>query len=119
MRDYRKYAVYGRAHDLVLRIYAETRAFPSDERFGLTSQLRRAATSIPANLAEGAGRPSEIEFARFIDISLGSSNEVEYELRLANDLGYLPDSAHETLAREVSEIRRMLVSLRQRVRPVS
>jgi four helix bundle protein len=78
--------------------------------YGLTSQLRRAAASIPANIAEGTGRGSQAELARFCRISLGSINEVEYHLLLSRDLGYLGETDHKALAGDVSELRRMLAS---------
>ena len=89
MQDYRKLAVWKRAHELTLAIYACTGGFPRDEAFGLTSQLRRSAASIPANIVEGCGRDTNAEFARFLYIALGSANELEYHLLLARDLDYL------------------------------
>lgn len=85
MGDYQKLEVWKAAHRLTLGIYRGTAAFPASERFGITSQLRRAAASIAANIAEGCGRNSDNELARFLRISLGSANEVEYFLLLARD----------------------------------
>ena len=91
MQDFRNLEVWSRAHKLTLRIYALTERFPRSEMFGLSSQLRRAAASVPTNLAEGCGR-TQAEFGRFVQISFGSACEVEYQLLLARDLGYLvPD----------------------------
>jgi four helix bundle protein len=109
--DYRNLEVWQKAHALALRIYQTTISFPKDELYGMTSQIRRAAVSIPANLAEGSGRSSKPEFARFSRISLGSANEVEYFLLLARDLGYLPEALHQELSAEVSRIRRTLSGL--------
>jgi four helix bundle protein len=86
LRDYRKLKVHLLAHDLVLKIYEVTADVDAGERFGLVSQLRRAAASIPLNLAEGAGRASSQVFARHVDIAIGSSSEVEYGLTLCRDL---------------------------------
>ena len=115
-RDFRKIAAWQRAHALTLRIYQATSGFPSDERFGLVSQMRRACTSIPTNVAEGCGRGTKNELARFIDIAMGSTSEVEYQLLLAKDLGYLPKEQHTDLATEVTEIRRMLLAFNKTLR---
>ena len=116
MRDYRQFAVHDKAHRLALRIYAITASFPAEERFGLIGQMRRAATSIPINVAEGAGRDSDVDFARFVDIAMGSANELEYELLLARDLEYLSHDDHDQLAEATVEVRRMLNGLRKRLR---
>jgi four helix bundle protein len=89
MGDFRKLKVWEKAHELALEIYRVTAAFPPEERFGLTSQLRLSAASVPTNLAEGSGRNSQKELARFCRISLGSANELESQLILARDLHYL------------------------------
>ena len=86
MRDFRKLSVWEKSHHFVLRVYRITKGFPHDERFGLTGQLRRAAASIPTNIAEGCGRDSERELARFMSIAAGYASEVEYQLLLACDL---------------------------------
>jgi len=88
MRDHRKLEAFQLADALVIQIYEATRIFPTDERFGLVSQLRRAAISIGANIAEGAARPSEIEFLRFLSIAFSSARELEYEISVAKRLGY-------------------------------
>jgi four helix bundle protein len=93
VKDYRDLEVWQRSHKLVLFVYAVTRQFPKDEQFGITSQLRRARASIPANLAEGCGRDSDAELKRFIDIAHGSAAETEYFLRLAHDLGIMSAAA--------------------------
>ena len=97
MQDYRKLMVWSKAHQLTLGIYRQTRAFPADEKYTLTAQLRRAALSIPANIAEGSGRDTRLDFRRFLQIALGSTNEVEYCLILARDLEYLKLSDHDRL----------------------
>jgi four helix bundle protein len=109
-RDFRSIKAWERAHSLTPLVYRITAIFPNDERFGLVSQLRRACTSIPTNIAEGCGRGSEAELARFIEIATGSASEVEYHLLLARDLGYLSAEQYQPLADEVVEIRKMLLS---------
>jgi four helix bundle protein len=115
MQDFRKLDVWKRAHRLTLDLYRLTERFPRGEIFGLTSQIRRAAASIGANLAEGCGR-TQLEFAKFIQIALGSASEVEYHLLLARDLGFLEASAYEHASREASGIKRMLCSLQKIIR---
>ncbi len=115
MGDFRKLTVFERAHSLALETYAATRSFPAEEQFGLVSQTRRAAASIGANLAEGSGRDSDRELARFVRIALGSASELEYHLLLARDLGYLHQETWATLAARCDEIRRMLASLARRL----
>lgn len=83
MKDFKKLIVWKKAHEMTLNIYRTTKSFPKDEVYGLTSQLRRAASSIPANIAEGCGRNSDAELARFLQIAAGSASEVEYHLLLA------------------------------------
>jgi four helix bundle protein len=114
--DYRKLQVWERAHGLTLDVYGVTRGFPREEMFGLTSQLRRASASIPANIAEGCGRNSDGELARFLVIAMGSANELDYHLLLAHDLGYLQSGQHEKLAAEAQAITRMLATLIDRLR---
>ena len=115
MRDFRKLKVMERAHHFTLQIYRITKVFPSDERFGLTIQLRRAASSIPTNIAEGCGRGGERELARFMSIAAGSASEVEYQLLLACDLNYIQDEAHKELNQQINEIKRMLNSFIQQL----
>ena len=110
MKDFRELQVWQRAHSLTLRLYELSRTFPSDERFGLTSQVRRASASIAMNIAEGCGRGSEAELARFVEIAIGSASEVEYQLILARDLGYISAEAFGLCSQEVSEIKRMMWS---------
>ena len=111
MRDFRELKVWKKAHRFVLETYRCTRDFPAEERFGLTIQLRRAVTSVPSNIAEGCGRGSEKDFARFLSIAAGSASEAEYQLLLARDLGYLPADEYRQLDAQVNEVKRMLNSL--------
>ncbi len=92
----------------MLDVYRHSRAFPSEERYALTAHLRRSATSIPSNIAEGCGREGERELARFLSIAAGSATETEYQLLLARDLGYLQDDAHHQLDVQINEVKRML-----------
>ena len=115
-RDFRKIHAWQRAHALTLQVYRTTSGFPGDERFGLVSQMRRACASIPSNIAEGCGRSTINELARFVDIANGSTSEVEYQLLLAKDLGYLTEDQHKTLAAEVTGVRRMLLAFNKTLR---
>ena len=116
MRDFRQLAVWGKSHQLTLAVYRVTQSFPTDERYGLTSQARRAAASIPANIAEGCGRDSENELARFLEIAMGSASELEYHLLLAHDLGFLDHETYRRLDDAVVEIKRMLAPFIRRIR---
>lgn len=115
MQDFKQLKVWQRSHQLTLEVYQATQSFPKEEMYGLTSQVRRAAASVPANIAEGCGRETETELARFLDIAGGSANELEYHLLLARDLGYLDRAAHDRLNGIVVETRRMLSSFTARV----
>ncbi|MGH9642139.1 MAG: four helix bundle protein, partial [Terriglobales bacterium] len=116
MRNYRNLMVWGRAHHLTLSIYKSTITFPSEERFGLTSQTRRSAASIPANLAEGCGRRSDKEMGRFIQIAMGSGAELSYHLLLARDLHFLDIQTYERLEADLGVVMRMMSSLSQRLK---
>lgn len=108
MRDFRQIHVWQKAHRLVLEVYRHTDSFPADERFGLTAQLRRAAVSIASNIAEGAGRETDRELARFLSMAAGSATESEYQMLLARDLGYWSPEIHQPLDAQVNEIKKML-----------
>jgi four helix bundle protein len=116
MQDFKALKVWQSAHQLTLRVYQVTRGFPREEQFGLTSQIRRCAASIAANIAEGCGREGRRDFARFLDIAGGSANELEYHLLLARDLNLLPPSEHDALALHLTEVRKMLTAFVQRLR---
>jgi four helix bundle protein len=116
MGDYRNLKVWERSHRLTLEVYETTRTFPKDERFRLTNQLRRAAASVPANIAEGCGRNGDAELARFLTIARGSASELDYLLLLAHDLGYLKPPRYEYFASEVYGITRMLATFVDRLR---
>ena len=116
MGDYKKLAVWGKSYQLTLKIYEVTKTFPKEEVYGLTSQLRRAAYSIPANIAEGSGRGTDKELAHFLQIALGSANELEFHLSLTHDLHYLETKAHQELESHILEIQRMIVGLIQHLK---
>jgi len=116
MQDFRNLKVWQKAHALTLEVYRNTRSFPVDERFGLTTQLRRASASVPANLAEGCARGGDVDFARFVNIAAGSASEADYHLLLARDLGYFDDTAYKPLLDQVSEVKRMLNSFERTLR---
>jgi four helix bundle protein len=116
MRNYKDLMVWEKAHKLTLAIYKETNTFPKEERFGLTSQVRRASSSIPANLAEGCGRRSDGEMGRFVQIAMGSGAELSYHLLLCRDLGILGTAEFFRLSSDLEEIMRMLSALSGRVK---
>jgi four helix bundle protein len=111
MKDFRSLIVWQKSHVFTLKVYALTSSFPKDELFGLTSQLRRASSSIPINIAEGCGRGSNLDFARFLQISLGSASESEYLILLCLELKYFPQKIEGDLLFEIQEIKKMLTSL--------
>jgi four helix bundle protein len=115
MRDFRELKVWEKAHRFTLQVYRITKNFPSDEQFGLTVQLRKAAASVPTNIAEGCGRDSERELARFMSIAGESASELEYQLLLACDLNYIQDETHRELNQQVNEVKRMLNSFIQKL----
>ena len=116
MRNYKDLQVWGKAHQLTLMTYKATQAFPVEERFGLTSQIRRSCASVAANLAEGYGRRSDGEMARFVQIAMGSGAELSYHLLLARDLGFLSNTAYTRLDSDINEVMRMLSSLSQKLK---
>jgi four helix bundle protein len=105
---FRTLKVWTKSHQLTLACYGATRSFPKSEMYGLTSQTRRAAASICANIAEGCGRRSKADFGRFLQVALGSASELEYHLLLALDLGLMDESTHRSLDAAVVEVKRML-----------
>lgn len=115
MQDFRKLEVWRRSHELTLKVYESTRSFPSDEKFGLTNQLRRAATSVESNLAEESSRGSDADFRRFVQMAIGSASEVECQLLLAGDLGFLSAANHSRLEANLQQTRRMLIRLSQKL----
>jgi four helix bundle protein len=115
VRDFRELKVWEKSHRLTLDVYRATTEFPCEELYGLTSQIRRAVASIPANIAEGCGRSGVPELVRFLNISMGSASELEYHLLLARDLGLFKPDVYEHLAGQASEVKRMLGSYIHRI----
>lgn len=116
MKDFRSLKVWEKGHDLTLAVYRATAGFPQQEVYGLISQLRRASSSIPANIAEGCGRNGDAELARFCQIAMGSASEVEYHLLLARDLNFLAENLYEDLSDDVIEIKKMLATFIHKLR---
>lgn len=116
MADYRKLEVWELSHSLVLAVYRTTGSFPNHERYGLTAQIRRSTVSIAANIAEGSGRGSDLDFARFAAVATASANETEYHALLAHDLGYLSPEVHREIAGLIGRIRSMLANLQKTLR---
>lgn len=116
MQDFKNLRVWQKSHSLTLGVYAATATFPKEEMFGLTSQMRRAAVSVAANIAEGACRDGRREFARFLQVAVGSAGELEYDLLLASDLGLLDRTQYAVLNEQATDIKRMLTGLIQKVR---
>jgi len=115
VKDYKELKVWERAHLSTLAVYRVTGRFPKDELYGLTSQIRRSCASIPANIAEGCGRSGDAEFARFLQIAMGSASELDYHLLLARDLNFVNSGDYAQLANELTEVRRMLNSFIQKL----
>lgn len=110
MKDFRNLKIWEKGHRLALLVYEVTKAFPREEIYGLTSQMRRASTSIPANVAEGCGRSGDAELNRFLRVAMGSASELEYHVILAKDLRFLDESAFQRISTEVEELKKMLAS---------
>jgi four helix bundle protein len=111
MIDYRKYNVWQRGHQLVLDVYKLTATFPKSEQFNLVSQINRACLSIPTNIAEGCGRQTQKELIRYLYISSGSAHELEYLLFVSTELNFVEKEKSEKLLTELTEIKKMLASL--------
>jgi len=116
MKDFRQLKVWEKSHQLALAVYKATKEFPKEELYGLTSQIRRASMSIPTNIAEGCGRHTDADFARFLQMAMGSASETEYQLILAHDLDFLSNNSYEQLHNEAEEVKRMLASLLKTLR---
>lgn len=117
MQDFRNLQVWSKAHKLTLEVYRLTSTYPKDELFGLRSQMRRCAASIGSNIAEGCGKVGDKELNRFLVIAMGSASELEYQLLLSRDLGYMLPDLHLKLEASTREVKRMLSSLAQSLRP--
>lgn len=116
MQDFHNLKVWQKSHQLVLGLYKATARFPKDELYGLTSQVRRAAVSIPANIAEGTARGTDPEFSRFLLMAQGSASELDYHLLLAHDLKYLAGADYDRLREDLDHVRRMLSNFIQTIK---
>jgi len=119
MQNFHNLHVWQKSHQLTLEIYSRSKMFPREEVYGLTSQMRRASSSIGMNIAEGCCRRGSAEMARFLQIAMGSAGELEYQLLLARDLNYLKNLEYEGLVERTIEVKRMLASLMQKVKVVN
>lgn len=115
MRNFRELSIWQRGHELCLKIYKITSTFPKEEMYGITSQMRRSASSIPTNIAEGCGRNSNPDFKRFLTISAGSGSELEYQIQLAKDLKFITEEQFLSLTNDVIEIRKMIYSFSKKL----
>ena len=119
MRDFKELKVWQKAHKLTLDIYKVTTNFPREEMYGLISQMRRSSSSIPTNIAEGCGRKSDADFARFLIIAMGSASELQYQILLVSDLKFISQEDYERLETEVTEIKKMLTSFINKLKAVT
>lgn len=115
MRNFKKYDIWKLSHELVLTIYEITKTFPQNEQYGIVSQLRRAATSIPTNISEGCGRGSDKEFNHFLNVALGSAFETEYLLILAKDLKYMKEDVFQNLEEKINTIKSKIYKLKEKL----
>ena len=115
MKDFRKLQVWEKAHQLALALYHVTASFPRDETYGLASQMRRSASSIPSNIAEGCGRDGDAESSRFCTIARGSASELEYQILLARDLKLSQAYDYEQVTQQTTDIKRTLTVLVQKL----
>jgi four helix bundle protein len=111
MKDFRNFTVWQKSHQLTLDVYKIVNDFPKEEQFGLVGQMKRSSGSIPTNIAEGCGRNTDKDFARFLIIAFGSSNELEYQFILSRDLGFISLETSEKLFFQIEEIKKMLNAL--------
>ena len=116
MQNYRTLKVWEKAHTFTLDIYKITLVFPKIETYALADQMRRSASSIPTNIAEGCGRNSNLELSHFLNVALGSSNEIDYQILLTKDLGYISQEQYELLKNQIGEIKAMLITLISKLR---
>ncbi len=116
MHNFKELIVWQKARKLVKEIYLILKSFPDEEKYGIVSQIKRASISIPANIAEGAGRNTDNDFCRFLDIANGSSYELETLIILSLDLDFLKESDYNNLINEIEEIQKMIYSLRNKIK---
>ena len=116
MKNFKELIVWKKAHENALLIYNSTKGFPKEEQFGIISQIRRAAVSVPTNIAEGCGKFTQKDFANFLQIAFGSAQEVEYLLLLSYELEYLNKEEYQKTDSLINEVKAMLISLLKKVR---
>ncbi len=107
MHNFKELKIWNRAMDMVVEVYKTTEKFPSEEKYGITSQIRRSAVSVPSNVAEGAGKNSDKDFVRFLSIAQGSSYELQTQLILSQRLGFIKKENCDTIVNDISEIQKM------------
>ena len=115
MQDFHSLLIWQKGHDLTLKVYEASKAFPKEEMFALTSQVRRAAYSIPTNIAEGSERKTKADFSHFLQMSIGSVSELEYEILLAKDLHYIKEDKYNELKAEIVDLRKMIINFQKRI----
>jgi len=116
VKDFRKLEIWQKSYQITLDVYQETKSFPKEEMFGLTSQMRRAAVSIPSNIAEGCGRDGDAELARFLQIAMGSASELECQLQMSRDMEMLPTAQYEAINMKLLELKRQLNTFLQKLK---
>ncbi len=116
MIDFKTLRVWEAFHEITLRVYKMTQQFPSEELYGLTVQMRRSAASVPTNIAEGCGRHTDPDLAKFLTIAMGSASELEYQLLLARDLKYIEPDDYQNIIQQLITAKRMLNTFLQKVR---
>jgi four helix bundle protein len=116
VKDFRKLEIWQKSYQIALDVYQVTKAFPKEEIFGLTSQMRRAAVSIPSNIAEGCGRDGDAELARFLNIAMGSASELECQLQMSRDMEMLPNAQYEVINTKLLEFKRQLNTFLQKLK---
>ena len=117
IHNFRELIAWQKAMELTKKVYLLTKAFPADERYGLISQIQRAVVSIPSNIAEGAGRPTQKELVHFLSFALGSAYELETELLLAGDLNYITQEASTQINEDIVEVQKLVYSLMKKFNP--
>ena len=115
MHNFRKLDIWLKSMDLVVEIYQLTNTFPNSEKFGLSSQMNRSAVSIPSNIAEGSAKSSNKDFARFLEMSIGSSYELETELTIASKLNYIEHDVFVLLQNKIVEIQKMIIGFKNKL----
>ena len=116
MKNFKKLKVWQKGIELVVDIYKSTNSFPKEEMYGLTSQIKRSAISVPSNIAEGSGRGSDKDFNRFLDIALGSSFELETQLTIAKKLNFISDKDFSEIINSLDEEQRMIAGLQKNLK---